>query len=433
MNAEAAVLGACLCSPQAYWRIADLLVPTDFASGQHAALFGLIVQRAREGSAFDAVTILEVSPKLGQLALELGNSDGWRTGNIRAYAEFVSKAAVERRVHGVGREIATLSSDDVLGDAQRLLGACVPLGVSGVKHIREFLRESVTEMQRRVDQPDALTGIVTGLPELDEMTGGWQAEDLIVIAARPSVGKTAFALQAAIAAARGGKKALFFSLEMSGVQLADRVQAHVAGVNAKGIRRPSLLEDVDFSRLFNAASEIAELPLKIDQTTGLTVEALCARARQVHAEESISIVFIDYLTQMVLPKSNSTADAIQIITRSLKGLGRELKVPVVLLSQLNREGEGHRPNMRHLRDSGAIEQDADLIIFLHRPDEKDRGHVTLIIEKQRNGETGDLYLEANMAHMRFKVVSPPDEPKREAKGMKGYGQRAKTGWQGYED
>ncbi|MGA0588848.1 replicative DNA helicase, partial [Dyella sp. KRB-257] len=416
MNAEIAVLGACLTDPKAYWRVADLLVVDDFAAGANRKLYGLIRDRANANEPFDAVTIGEVDQNLAILAVEMANSDGWRHANVRSYAELVSRAAMTRRIHAAGAQIAKLDGPDVLGQAQQLIGACLPRHAGQVKHIREYLRASVAELQRRVNSKEELTGIPTSLQPLDEMLCGYQPGDLIVLAARPSVGKTAFTIQSLVNAARHGKRTLFFSLEMTGVKIADRIQAHVAQVNAAGMKRPVLFDDADFGALFNAASEIADLPLYIDETPALTVEALCARARQIHATTGCDLIAIDYLTQMTPPGGPklSTADALQIITRALKGLAKELNVPVILLSQLNRDGEGHRPTLKALRDSGAIEQDADVVIFLHPPDANRRDRLLLIVGKQRDGETGDIWLDSNYRHQRFTAIDLPvdDQPSK---------------------
>lgn len=424
MNAEISVLGACVCDASCFWRVADLLTADDFSNGQNARLYAFITAKANSGSAFDAVTIGEEDPALGDLALSYGSAEGWRTANVRSYAEMIVNAATARRVKQAGQQIARLEGQDVLGEAQRLIGACATKQVGAVKHIREYLRESVFEMQRRVESDSKLIGTPTSLVELDGMTCGWQRGDLVVLAARPSVGKTAFSVQAAIAASRAGHEVLFMSLEMSGVQLADRVQAHIARVDASGIRNPKLLDDADFTRLFNAAAEIAELPLHIDETSGLTVEAIGARARQVNATKRLGLIVIDYLSQIKPPRANSTNDGIQEITRALKALAKELQVPILLLCQLNRDADGHRPTLKSLRDSGAIEQDADVVIFLHRPDDANRRYAELIIAKQRNGVCDDLGLDTDMKHMTFSVVEKQVGAAMAVQGVKGYGRKA---------
>lgn len=436
VSAETAVLGACLCNAQAYWRVADVLVPEDFSRGVHVRLFAWIRDAARAGDAFDAVTLAEAVPQMAGIAMDLSGSEGWRQGNVRAYAQLVAQQAISRRLRAAGQQIAKLDGADALGQAQQLLGECLPRHAGQVRHIREYLRASVAELQRRVNAKGEMTGIPTSLPRLDELTCGWQPGDLIVIAARPSIGKTAFCVQSLVNAARHGKRVLFFSLEMTGVKIADRIQAHIAQVNAAGMKRPELFDDADFGALFNAASEVAELPLYIDETPALTVEALGARARQLHATQGVDLIAIDYLTQMTPPGGPrmSTTDALQIVTRSLKSLAKELQVPVILLSQLNRDGEGHRPGLKALRDSGAIEQDADVVIFLHRPDAANREQLTLIVEKQRDGECDDVHLLANYRHQRFSETSAPAPAAPSSAGFGGFGRRRNAGgWNGYQD
>lgn len=422
MNAEHAVLAACLCSAQAYWRVADILVPEDFTEGHLARLYALIRERARTDSAFDAVTIGEVAPSFRNTAMDLSVSEGWRLNSVRAYAELVVQNAQERRVHAAGAQIAHLRGPDALVDAQRILAACAPRHAGGVRHIREYLREATGELQRRVDAKEVLTGTPTGTTALDELTDGLQPGDLIVLAARPSVGKTAKALQMAIAAARHNIRSLVFSMEMSGVQLTDRIQAHIACVNATGLRRPQLLGEDDFRRLFNAGIEIHDLPILIDQTPALTVEAISARARQVHATDGLGLIVIDYLTLITMPKAPTGAEAIQIVTGELKRLAKELNIPVLVLSQLNREANGRRPTLGELRGGGSIEQDADVVMFLWRPREEKKTELVLLLDKQRNGETGEIPLDADYAHMRFIQVDR-QTPAPKQNSLDGFGRK----------
>lgn len=414
MNAEAAVLGACLTNPACYWRIADLLVAGDFGDMRMGKLYAAITARANRQEPFDAVSIMDSDAHAGALALDLAASEGWRHANIRAYAEMVARAAVARRVKWAGQQIARLEGDDILGQAQQLIGECLPRHTGEVKHIREYVRASVAELQRRTNEKGAMTGIPTSIPGLDEMLCGYQDGDLIVIAARPSVGKTAFTIQSLVNAARHGKRCLFFSLEMTGQKIADRIQAHIAQVNLAGMKRPEVFDDADFGALFAAATEVSELPLFVDQTPGLTLEALGARARQHKAVHGLDLIAIDYFTLMTPPKTsnrNETRnDALSLMSAGLKGLAKELNVPLILLSQLNRDGDAQRPTLRHLRDTGALEQDADVVIFLHRPDGSKRDHVIAIVEKQRDGETGDIHFHANMRHQRFTQIEEAPMP-----------------------
>jgi replicative DNA helicase len=423
INAEEAVLGVCLADSQCFWHIADLLTDKDFGNRQRGRLFSIMVDRARKNEPFDPVTIADDYPELGDMAISLAQTEGWRRGNVRAYAQRVLDNAVARKVKQAGAQIAQLEGDDVLGQAQQLIGACLPRHAGQVKHIREFVKGSIIELQRRVDSTEPLTGIATSIPDLDRSTGGYQRGDLVIIGARPSVGKTAFVIQTMVNAARNGKNCLFFSLEMTGQKVSNRILAHVAQVNASGMTQPKLFDQADWGALIKASAEIQELPLHIDESPALTVEALCARARQLHAIGKLDLIAIDYLTQMTPPKAGTGADAWQIVTRALKALAKELDIVVILLSQLNREGEGVKPHMAHLRDSGAIEQDADLIIFLHPHND----HVLLIIGKQREGERIDIPLIANRRHQRFTQDDfPMPEQQKEKRGMSRYPRRQPT-------
>jgi replicative DNA helicase len=304
-------------------------------------------------------------------------------------------------VRSSGTQIAKLAGDDTLGEAQRLLGACAPRMASNIKHAREHLRQSVRLMQDRCDATEILTGVPTSLDWLDEITSGWQRGDLILIGARPSVGKTALALQTAAHAAKSGHATLFLSLEMAGAQLTDRLLSHLSGVNGQFIRQPKTMPEECWGRILSAGEEIEKMPLLIEDTSALTLEGVCARVRQANAMQRLGLVVLDYLTCMTPPKAEKLTDGIQMITRGLKALAKDLRVPIVLLSQLNRTGGEHRPNLSSLRESGAIEQDADVVLFLHRPNESQRHLIECLVAKQRNGPVGETYLHFNGETQRF--------------------------------
>lgn len=403
-DSEGPVIGACLIDARAFWKVADLIVAEDFSDRKHREIWTAIASLHRDGKAVDVITVGETVPHLAHDALKIANATPG-SGNVRSYAELVARAATERRVRSAGERIAHLHGDDALTEAQQLLGGCQRRTMTQVRPIGEFLRQSVVLMQQRCDSETEITGLPTSLEWLDEQTGGWQPDDLIVVAARPSVGKTALMLQIANHAADLKKPTFIASMEQSGAQLADRLLAHRSGVSLMHITQPKRILDTEWAHITNAGAEIDPLPLLIDETGGVPIDALCARIRQVHAEHGIALALIDYLQQIALPKADKVADAIQIVTRCLKALAKELHIPIILLSQLNRDGED-RPVLRNLRDSGAIEQDADIVIFLHRPDPQNRKLVELIIGKQRNGPTESVYLESAMSKMRF---SPTEE------------------------
>lgn len=399
IEAEHAVLGGIMLVNEAYWRVADLLGSDDFASPECRALWDCVTELSRAGSPCDAVTVGERNQPLASIAIEYANATP-SAANIRAYAEIVSREAVARRVRAAGKRIASLAGEDVLGEAQRIIGACAPRVASAIKPLRAFLAESTALMAARCEQVEALTGVPTSLEWLDEQTAGWQRGDLILIGARPSIGKTALAVQYTLFAAKTGHPVLFLSLEMGGAQLCDRMLAHVSGVDSQLIRQPQRMDESHWPKITQAGFGVGELPIRIDETSALTVDAIGARVRQANATQRLGLVVVDYLTLIAYPKADKVTDAIQIITRSLKLLAKELKVPIMLLSQLNRGGE-HKPTLASLRESGAIEQDADVVILLHRPSDDNRSLIECNVAKQRNGPTGETFLHFDGATQRF--------------------------------
>lgn len=389
-DAEAAVIGGCLLVSDAYWQIADLLTPEDFSRPEYGAMFAATGDLLRKGVAVDSVTFGEHCPKYAVAAVECAAATPGAT-NIRAYAEIVQRNAVTRRVRASGERIAKLSGADVMSEAQRILAACAPRMASAIKPAKDYLSQSVARMAERCDLDGDLTGVPTSIAWLDAMLSGWQRGDLIILAARPSVGKTALAVQAALHAALNGHPTLFLSLEMAGNQLTDRMLAHLARVDMQRIRQPKQVEEEQWTRIGEAGERIAKAPLLIDDTSGITVDAICARVRQANAMNRLGLVVIDYLTQIVPPKAQSVTEAVQIETRTLKALAKEVQVPILLLSQLNRQGDS-KPSLTALRDSGAIEQDADVVVFLHRPNDDQRHLIECIVGKQRNGPIGEGFL-----------------------------------------
>lgn len=389
-DAEAAVIGGCMIASDAYWQVADLLTASDFSKPEYGAMFESIGELLRQGIAVDSITFGEHCPKHATAALECAVATPG-VANIRTHAEIVQRNAVTRRVRAAAPRIAKLSGDDVLGEAQRIVAACAPRMASAIHHAKDFLSQSVARMAERCEMDGDMTGVPTSVAWLDAMLSGWQRGDLIILAARPSVGKTALAVQAALHAALNGRPTLFLSLEMAGNQLTDRMLAHLARVDMQRIRQPKQIEEDQWTRIGDAGDRIAKAPLLIDDTSGITVDAICARVRQANAMNRLDLVIIDYLTQIVPPKAQSVTEGVQIITRTIKALAKEIQVPIILLSQLNRQGDS-KPSLTALRDSGAIEQDADVVIFLHRPNDDQRHLIECLIGKQRNGPIGEGFL-----------------------------------------
>lgn len=298
--------------------------------------------------------------------------------------------------------------------------------------MKEVLREFHAGLANRSEKGDEITGVTWGVDQLDTMTGGMQPGDLVLIAARPSMGKTAFALQLARAAAGSGSGVLVFTLEMSAEQLMGRLVSSVAHVSGDGLRRPADMDESAWGRISAATARIVELPLRFDESGTLTLDALLAKTRQAHATNPVRIVVIDYLQLIAPPNADRVDIGLGAITRSLKALAKDIGATVVLLSQLNRKCEERsdkRPILSDLRDSGAIEQDADIVAMLYRdeyynPQSVDKGFVEVLLRKHRNGAVGMVPCHADL---RFGLFNGSDAlpsqsmPQEEKRGWNGKG------------
>jgi replicative DNA helicase len=401
IDAERAVLGACLLGGKGYWNVADLLTAEDFTDPDHAALWKVLGEMGRTGRAMDFIGVGEVDKSLEMLAVEVANETPGGELRARGWAEMLVRRSAERRWRSVRLQIGKLEGPDAAAEAYRLLATCAPKDAAAMKLAREYFRASVAQLQERSQSDRPIVGLPCGIPALDTLTCGWQPGNLIVLAARPSVGKTAIALQFALhAAVDCATPVLFFSQEQSGVELADRITSHLGRVPGDMIRNPTTMEDHYWTGVTRAAELINEAPLYIDESTDLGLDAIAARCRQLNAQHRLGLVVIDYLGLMRMPKADRHDLAVAGVTRGLKALSKDLSIPIILLCQLNREGIG-RPTKKDLRDSGAIEQDADVIVFLYRKDDANKEHTTLVLDKQRNGPTGDVELQSNLRLMRF--------------------------------
>jgi len=430
IEAEQSVLGGLLLDNTAWERIADVVAVEDFYRDDHRRVFrhiGKLIDASRPADVVTVAESLESSEDkdkaggiayLGQLAQNTPSAH-----NIRRYAEIVRERAIMRRLVMVGNEIADSAFSPAGKDVAQLLdeaesrvfeiaeaGARGRSGFVAIQPLLAQVMERIDTLYHR-DNPSDVTGVPTGFHDLDEMTSGLQEGDLIIVAGRPSMGKTALALNMAEhVAVENRLPVAVFSMEMSGPQLATRLLGSVGRLDQHKLRTARLSDD-DWNRLTNAVEKLHDAPIHIDETPGLNALELRARARRLHRQYGkLGLVVVDYLQLMSATSiGENRATEISEISRSMKALAKELRVPVIALSQLNRSLEqrpSKRPVMSDLRESGAIEQDADLILFIYRdevynPDSADKGKAEIIIGKQRNGPIGTVNLTFLGQHTRF--------------------------------
>ncbi len=436
VEAEQSLLGGLLLDNTAWDRIADLVSGADFYRDDHRRIFRHINLLIERGKPADVVTVFESIEKSdevdasGGLAYlgEIANNTP-SAANIRRYAEIVRERAILRKLVTVGDEIAASALNPLGKEAKTLLDQAeakifeiAEAGsrtTQGFVPIQPLLGQVVDRIQELYDRenPSDITGVPTGFHDLDEKTSGLQPGDMIVVAGRPSTGKTAFALNIAehVAVDMGLPVALF-SLEMPGTQLAMRMLSSIGRLDQLRVRT-GRLNDEEWQRLTYALGKLNEAPIHIDETGGINAVDLRARARRLYRQcGKLGLIVVDYLQLMSSTRDGENrATEIAEISRSIKSLAKELHVPVVALSQLNRELEKRndkRPVMSDLRESGAIEQDADLILFLYRDevyntDSPDKGTAEVIIGKHRNGPTGKVQLTFLGEYTRFQNYAKP--------------------------
>ncbi|SPE24425.1 replicative DNA helicase [Burkholderiales bacterium] len=434
VEAEQSVLGGLLLDNSAWDRIADRLVGEDFYRHDHRLIFQHISRLIEQSRPADAITVyeaLQTSGKAGDAGgLVYLNSLAQNTpsaANIRRYAEIVRERAVLRRLVGVGEEVAAAALNPQGRDAKQILDEAetkvFQIAEQGARDRGGFVKleplltrvvERIQELFERAS-PSDVTGVPSGFTDLDAKTAGFQEGDLIIIAGRPSMGKTALALNIGQHVAIDmGMPVAVFSMEMGAEQLAMRLLGSVGRIDAHRLRT-GRLTDEDWPRLSEAMERMHAAPLHIDETPGLNALELRARSRRLAREYGkLGLIIVDYLQLMSASSmGENRATEISEISRSLKGLAKELKVPVIALSQLNRTVEQRtdkRPVMSDLRESGAIEQDADVILFIYRdevynPDSPDKGIAEIILGKQRNGPIGRVQLRFGGEHTRFDNLS----------------------------
>jgi len=431
LDAEESVLGSILLDNQAINICIERLRAEDFYKAAHQTIFEAMSILSDKREPIDLITLGQELRSMGQLdavggvqSLSYLASAVPNAANVAYYARMIKEMSIRRRLIHESSDIIN-SAFELDGDIeefldtteQRILGVS-DFGVdSSFARVSEIVQDSIRIVEKLYDQKESVTGIPSGLIKLDRMTAGFQPSDLIIVAARPSMGKTALVLGwSQFVGIYHRKPVAFFSLEMSKEQLVLRMLCSESRINNANVRVGSLTER-DFARIVDGASRISEAEIFIDDTPAITITELRAKARRLHRDHQLGLIVVDYLQLLRSPAySHSREQEISDISRSLKALAKELNVPVVALSQLNRSVESRndkRPMMSDLRESGAIEQDADLIMFIYRDEvynkeSPDKGVAEIIIAKQRTGPTGAIRVAFSGEHTRFDNLEESD-------------------------
>ncbi len=423
LEAEESLIGAMLLSRDAISAAIERCGAADFYKPSHAQVFSAITSIYNRAEPADAVTVAEELRRAGVLddiggaaVLVALQSNTPAISNASRYAAIVEEHALLRRLIGVANEIAELGyglPDDVTAAVDQAETMVFEVAqrrtVDSVAPISYLLDQTLDRLEQLIDRGEEITGVPTGYNDLDRLLAGLQPSNLVVVGARPSMGKTAFALGAAVHAAMTGLPVLFFSLEMSHLELAQRVLSAEARVDATRMRNGRLL-NTDYTKVTNAISRLSAAPLHIDDNPNVTVMDIRARARRMKSREGLGLVVVDYL-QLMSGRNSAENRQVEIseISRGLKILARELNIPVVALSQLSRTLESRadkRPMLADLRESGAIEQDADVVMFIYRDElynreTAERGSAQIIVSKHRSGPTGSVELAFVENYARF--------------------------------
>lgn len=420
IQAERAVLGSCLIDPECIVKLSGFLSDADFYASRHQTVFAAMLGLNRRQVPCDFVTLASELERTGQME-EAGGYAGLTELTIDVptalyaehYGRIVADNATKRRLFAAAGKIAELAYDDeaevktMLDKAETVLFQVGGNKTDGaLHHVRSAIQATVDRVDYLARNKDRVMGVPTGFNMLDRMLGGFQKSDLIVLAGRPGVGKTAFALSTALNAAKKGARVAVFSLEMSEEQLSQRLISMISCIDSHRIRLGQIQDD-EWVMFLEAANELAQTSIYIDDTPSASVNEIRAKARRLYAEHGLDMILIDYLQLMDgtagkngKPTAENRNQEVSFISRSLKKLARELDVPVIALSQLSRSVEQRsdkRPMLSDLRDSGAIEQDSDVVLFLYREDyydeNTDKQNVCdVLVAKHRHGSTGAVSL-----------------------------------------
>ena len=432
-EAEQAVLGSMLASKDAVSKTIQWLKPEDFYKDAHRKIFSIMFALFDKGDSIDTISVIENLKKKKELDAVGGTyyitglvESVPTTAHVERYSKIVLEKALLRRLIGLSHDIAKEAYDDsqeigdILDTVEKSIFSITQSRLKGgFEHISPILEKALDQLDKISTKKGSVIGVPSGLLDLDAKTSGFQDGDLIIIAGRPGMGKTALALSLLRnAAVEAGIGAGMFSLEMANHQLAMRMLCSEARVDSHLVRTGNLPK-THWKNLSLSVGTLAEAPIHLDDTPALTVLELRAKARRLKSEKDIGMIVVDYLQLMQGPKGvESRQQEISVISRSLKALAKELNIPVVALSQLSRAVEqraDRKPQLSDLRESGAIEQDADVVIFLYRPwvysqEDEDEGKAEIIVAKQRNGPTGAIQATFLNRFARFENLSHSQAP-----------------------
>ncbi len=433
IDAEQAVLGAIIINSRAINDVSSILLPGDFYREAHRIVFEAMLEMSYKGSPIDMLSLSEflrdknLFEKVGGVAFitHLSNISP-SAANATYYAKIVKDKALLRNLINAASEIADSAfagSDDIvnlLDNAERkVLAISASHDTGSAVPVKSLLKEAIGRIEMAYEAKGGLTGLPSGFDDLDRLTSGLQPSDLILLAARPSMGKTALTLNlAANVALRKKKSVAFFSLEMSSIQLLMRLISSESGVDSKQIQRGDVSPD-EWAAIMGACDNLYNAPLYIDDNSNINVAELRSRARRIQSEHGLDLIIIDYLQLMQgrhTGSNDNRQQEVADISRSLKSLARELKVPVIALSQLSRSVENRqikRPMLSDLRESGSLEQDADIVMFLYREDyyikDTENQNITeLIVAKHRNGPVDTVRLFFDKEITRFRNLAPKE-------------------------
>ncbi|HLG76692.1 MAG TPA: replicative DNA helicase [Ktedonobacteraceae bacterium] len=435
IEAECGVLGSIIIDPDAIVQVSDFLQAEDFYRDAHRMIYEVIIHLYQNGEPADFITICDELERRNQLE-DVGGASYITSlinqvptsGNVEYYGHIVERTSTLRRLIHAAGQIAAIAyeesdADVALDKAEQLIfNISQRHSRSDFSSMEEILADYMTRLEQLNARRGTIVGVPTGFTDLDRLTGGLQKSDLIILAARPGIGKTSLALSLAHNAAVKYKHSVaIFSLEMSKEQLAQRLLSMDAGIDQQRMRT-GWIEEHEWQLIVEASDKLAEASIWIDDTAGISTMEMRSKARRLQTEHGVDLIIVDYLQLMqanVSKRSENRVQEVSEISRSLKGLARELNIPVMAAAQLSRSVESRQskvPQLSDLRESGSIEQDSDIVMFIYRDDaynpESERKNIAnVIVAKHRNGPVGEisLYFQPNQTRFRDLEVTPPEE------------------------